>query len=59
MVEFTGFLNNKFRVKAVAGENLVCLFNFIFCSFERCVVMYVLQLFGVVVGKMSSPVLFL
>ena len=53
MVEFTGFLNNKFRVKAVAGENLVCLFNFIFCSFERCVVMYVLQLFGVVVGKMS------
>ena len=23
MVEFTGFLNNKFRVKAVAGDNLV------------------------------------
>merc|ERR1711973_981206 len=23
MVEFTGFLNNKFRVKAVAGENLI------------------------------------
>ena len=22
-VEFTGFLNNKFRVKAVAGDNLV------------------------------------
>ena len=58
MVEFTGFLNNKFRVKAVAGENLVCSFNFIFCSFERFVVMYVLQLYGVVVGKMSSPVLF-
>jgi len=23
MVEFTGFLNNKFRVKAVAGDNLI------------------------------------
>ena len=34
MVEFTGFLNNKFRVKAVAGENLVSLFNFIGCFME-------------------------
>ena len=34
MVEFTGFLNNKFRVKAVAGENLVCLFNCIGCFLE-------------------------
>ena len=23
MVEFTGFLDNKFRVKAVSGDNLV------------------------------------
>ena len=31
MVEFTGFLNNKFRVKAVAGDNLVSV-NILFES---------------------------